>query len=113
MALPPLHDVVRILVTPFDTDGRIDEESLANLVEFSVSAGVHGLGVALGSEIFGAQGGDIFYFLHKQLLVRRGIIRAPMVRGPTTAIDAIISREIDDLLVQLVPTPSSFRRLAV
>lgn len=36
-----------------------------------------------------------------------------MVRGPTTAIDAIISRQIDDLLVQLVPTPSSFRRLAV
>ena len=47
-----LHGVVTILVTPFHDDGRIDEESLANLVEFNISAGVHGIGVALGSEIF-------------------------------------------------------------
>jgi dihydrodipicolinate synthase/N-acetylneuraminate lyase len=305
MSLPPLHGVVPILVTPFDTEGGIDEESLANLVEFNVSAGVHGLGVALGSEVFkfneaerdtvtrcvitaargripivintgaagtdlavfysqnaeaaradalmiippsfmpvsaeeifeyyvaidravgipiilqdvpqapvppglalriadacpnvryikvetqpvtskvaamaaavgerlgifggaggsyfieemrrgalgtmpfcsqpedfvavwnafrrgeeadarrifdrtvmatnrlGAQGGDIFYFLHKQLLVRRGIIRTATVRGPTTAIDAVTAREIDELLNQLVPTPSAYRRLAV
>ena len=52
MSLPLLHGVVPILVTPFDETGRIDEESLTNLVEFNVSAGVHGLGVALGSEIF-------------------------------------------------------------
>ena len=52
MSLPPLHGVVPILVTPFHADGRIDEESLANLVEFNIRAGVHGLGVALGSEIF-------------------------------------------------------------
>jgi 4-hydroxy-tetrahydrodipicolinate synthase len=305
MSLPPLHGVVPILVTPFDTEGRIDEESLANLVEFNVSAGVHGLGVALGSEVFkfneaerdavtrcvitaargripivintgaagtdlavfysrnaeaagadalmiippsfmpvsadeifeyyvaidravdipiilqdvpqapvppglalriadacpnvryikvetqpvtnkvaamaaavgdrlaifggaggsyfieemrrgslgtmpfcsqpedfvavwnafrrgdetdarrifdrtvmatnrlGAQGGDIFYFLHKQLLVRRGVIRTATVRGPTTAIDAVTASEIDELLDQLVPTPSAYRRLAV
>ena len=47
-----LHGVVTILVTPFHDDGRIDEESLANLVAFNISAGVHGIGVALGSEIF-------------------------------------------------------------
>ena len=52
MSLPQLHGVVPILVTPFDETGRIDAESLANLVEFNLSAGVHGLGVALGSEIF-------------------------------------------------------------
>ncbi len=52
MTLPMLHGVVTILVTPFHDDGRIDEESLANLVEFNISAGVHGIGVALGSEIF-------------------------------------------------------------
>ncbi len=52
MALPPLHGVVPILVTPFHEDGRIDEESLVNLVEFNIAAGVHGLGVALGSEVF-------------------------------------------------------------
>ncbi|WP_375451348.1 dihydrodipicolinate synthase family protein [uncultured Devosia sp.] len=52
MPLPMLHGVIPILVTPFHEDGRIDEESLANLVDFNIDAGVHGLGVALGSEIF-------------------------------------------------------------
>ena len=52
MTLPPLHGIIPILVTPFDESGRIDEESLANLVEFNISSGVHGIGVALGSEIF-------------------------------------------------------------
>jgi 4-hydroxy-tetrahydrodipicolinate synthase len=47
-----LHGVVPILITPFDSEGRIDEESLSNLVEFNIRAGVHGLGVALGSEVF-------------------------------------------------------------
>ena len=47
-----LQGIIPILVTPFDAEDRIDEESLANLVEFNIDAGVHGLGVALGSEIF-------------------------------------------------------------
>lgn len=304
MSLPPLHGVVPILLTPFDEAGRIDEESLANLVEFNVAAGVHGLGVALGSEIFklteaerarvtacvikaarrrvpiiinsgaagtdlaihysraaeaagadalmiipptfmpasaeeilgyyvainravgipiilqdvpqgpippglalriagacrnvryikvetlpvtgrvaamveaagdrltifggaggsyfieelrrgalgtmpfcsqpadfvavwdayragdetgarqrfdatimainrlGAQGGDIFYAMHKQLLVRRGIIRTAFVRGPTTALDPVTAREIAELLAQVVPAASPYRRIA-
>lgn len=44
--------VVPILVTPFDKQGRIDEDSLKSLVDFNINAGVHGLGVALGSEVF-------------------------------------------------------------
>jgi dihydrodipicolinate synthase/N-acetylneuraminate lyase len=52
MTLPLLHGVVTILVTPFDAAGRIDEESLANLVDYNIASGVHGLGIALGSEIF-------------------------------------------------------------
>lgn len=304
MTLPPLHGVVPILVTPFDQEGGIDEESLANLVEFNIAAGVHGLGVALGSEIFkfneaeraqvtrrviaaaggrvpivintgaaatdlavfysrnaealganalmvippgfwpvsadeilayyqaidravgipivlqdvpqapippglalriaetcpnvryikvetlpvptkvasmveaagnkltvfggagggyfieemrrgslgtmpfcsqpaafvavwdafrrgdqrearrlfdatimsplrlGAQGGDIFYFLHKQLLVRLGVIRTAVVRGPTTPIDAITAREIEELIAELVPTETKFGAMA-
>lgn len=47
-----IEGVVPILVTPFDEAGRIDEESLASLIDFNVAAGVHGLGVALGSEMF-------------------------------------------------------------
>jgi dihydrodipicolinate synthase/N-acetylneuraminate lyase len=44
--------VFPILVTPFDERSRVDEESLRRLVEFNIEAGVHGLGVALGSEVF-------------------------------------------------------------
>lgn len=49
--LPPLHGVVPIVVTPFDRQDRVDEESLRRLVDFTIDAGVHGLGIALGSEI--------------------------------------------------------------
>jgi 4-hydroxy-tetrahydrodipicolinate synthase len=50
--LPALHGVVPILLTPFDDHGRIDEESLRRLVDFTIAAGVHGLGIALGSEVY-------------------------------------------------------------
>ena len=46
-----MQGVFPILVTPFDTDERVDEDSLRSVVEFNISAGVHGLGIALGSEI--------------------------------------------------------------
>jgi dihydrodipicolinate synthase/N-acetylneuraminate lyase len=48
----PLQGVIPILVTPFDEGGRIDVDSLQSLIDFNIAAGVHGLGVALGSEIF-------------------------------------------------------------
>lgn len=56
----------------------------------------------------GAQGGDIFYAMHKQLLVRLGVIRHAIVRSPTTAIDAITQREIDELLAAIVPEARRF-----
>jgi dihydrodipicolinate synthase/N-acetylneuraminate lyase len=52
MATNPLRGVFPILVTPFDEDSRIDQDSLRSLVEFNLESGVHGLGVALGSEVF-------------------------------------------------------------
>lgn len=52
MATGTMRGVYPILITPFDERGRIDEESLRRLVEFNLAAGVHGLGIALGSEVF-------------------------------------------------------------
>ncbi len=52
MVQQSMQGVVPILVTPFDEQARVDDESLAKLVEFNIAAGVHGLGVALGSEVF-------------------------------------------------------------
>ena len=52
MPTETMQGVFPILVTPFDDNSQIDEESLRRLIEFNLEAGVHGLGVALGSEIF-------------------------------------------------------------
>lgn len=48
----PIRGIVPILITPFDNSGRIDIGSLESLIDFNIKAGVHGLGVALGSEVF-------------------------------------------------------------
>jgi dihydrodipicolinate synthase/N-acetylneuraminate lyase len=52
MNSPRFEGVFPILVTPFDEKGGIDEDSLVRLIEFNIAAGVHGLGVAIGSEMF-------------------------------------------------------------
>ena len=52
MLTEPMRGVYPILLTPFHEDGAIDEESLRRLIDFDLAAGVHGLGVALGSEVF-------------------------------------------------------------
>ncbi len=46
-----MHGVFPILLTPFDDQDRIDEESLRSEVEYAIAAGVHGVGIALGSEM--------------------------------------------------------------
>ena len=50
--LEAMQGVFPILVTPFSEHSQVDEDSLRSLVEFNLKAGVHGLGVALGSEVF-------------------------------------------------------------
>src|SRR6266496_4630147 len=45
-----MQGVYPILMTPFDEQGRIDEDDLRSVVEFNLSNGVHGVGLALGSE---------------------------------------------------------------
>lgn len=52
MAAGSIEGVVPILLTPFLDDGRFDFESLERQVEFNIAAGVHGLGLAIGSEMF-------------------------------------------------------------
>lgn len=51
MAVGQMRGVFPILVTPFDEQARVDVESLRSLVEFELAAGVHGVGIALGSEV--------------------------------------------------------------
>lgn len=44
--------IVPILLTPFTADGQIDDESLRREIDIALKTGVHGLGIAIGSEIF-------------------------------------------------------------
>ena len=44
--------VYPILQTPFDAEGRIDEEDLRHEVEWAIDCGVDGLGIAMASEIY-------------------------------------------------------------
>ena len=52
MPTSTMRGVYPILLTPFDENSQIDEESLRRLIDFNLDAGVHGLGVALGSEVY-------------------------------------------------------------
>ena len=52
MTVSTITGVVPILITPFDSQGRIDVDSLQNLIDFNINSGVHGIGIANGSEIF-------------------------------------------------------------
>ena len=51
MSQDKMRGVYPILLTPFDEQYRVDVESLQSLVSFLVNAGVHGVGVAMGSEV--------------------------------------------------------------
>jgi 4-hydroxy-tetrahydrodipicolinate synthase len=72
---PPMEGVIPILLTPFDEQGRIDPEGLEREVEFVIGAGVHALGIALGSEVFKLTEGE-------RDLVARTVIRAVNGRIP-------------------------------
>lgn len=52
MSRSGIEGVVPILLCPFFEDGRFDFESMERQVEFNIAAGVHGLGLAIGSEMF-------------------------------------------------------------
>src|SRR5262245_15017506 len=46
-----MRGIFPILVTPFDEHEHVHDDDLRAVVEFTIGAGVHGLGIALGSEI--------------------------------------------------------------
>ena len=58
-----------------------------------------------------AQSGDLFYHFHKELLVRRGVIRTAFVRSPTTSPDPVTRGEFDELLTAIVPQAQPFTLL--
>jgi dihydrodipicolinate synthase/N-acetylneuraminate lyase len=51
MKTEPMRGVFPILITPFDTQDRIDVDSLQSVVDYCIDEGVHGLGIAYATEI--------------------------------------------------------------
>ncbi|MCR9136992.1 MAG: dihydrodipicolinate synthase family protein [Alphaproteobacteria bacterium] len=89
-----LHGIVPILLTPFDEDGNIDFDDLSREIEATLDTGVHGIGVAIGSEIFKFGQHD-----RKQLLaavVSNVAGRVPVVMNtsaPGTALAVSLARD--------------------
>ncbi|MBC7234805.1 MAG: dihydrodipicolinate synthase family protein [Chloroflexi bacterium] len=75
MPAKEMRGVYPILITPFDEQSRIDVESLQSLVDFLIDNGVHGIGVALGSEVFK-------FTDEERLLVTRTVVNQAAGRVP-------------------------------
>lgn len=105
-----MRGVFPILVTPFDERSRVDEESLRGLVEFNIAAGVHGLGVALGSEVFKlseAERGQVARTVIEQARKRVPIVINTGANGTDLAV--FYSRMAEDLGADaLMVMPPSF-----
>lgn len=92
-----LRGIVPILLTPFDEAGRIDFDDLAREIDATLETGVHGIGVAIGSEIFKFGQDD-----RKQLLaavVGRVAGHVPVVMNtsaPGTALAVELARDAAD-----------------
>lgn len=98
MSQPDFQGIIPILVTPFDAKGGIDFDSLQQLIEFNVAAGVHGLGIALGSEIFKLTDAERDQVLKVTVETVNG--RVPVVMNtsaPGTDIAVALSRKAQDL----------------
>src|SRR5216683_4185662 len=107
-----MRGVFPILVTPFDDQERIDEDSLRGVVEFNISAGVHGLGIALGSEILKlteAERSQVISVVVDQTRGRVPIVVNTGAQANLTA--ALYSRQAEDLgaaaVMCLPPSPVS------
>lgn len=106
----PMRGVFPILITPFDEQSRIDQESLRRLIDFNIDAGVHGLGVALGSEIFKLSEAERDQVI--SVVVDQTAGRVPVVintGAPGTDLAVLYSRRAEELGADaLMILPPSF-----
>ena len=51
MSEQPMRGMFPVLITPFDEQDQIDEDSLRSVVEYNITAGVHGVVIAFATEI--------------------------------------------------------------
>jgi dihydrodipicolinate synthase/N-acetylneuraminate lyase len=104
-----LQGVYPILAMPFDAVGRIDVEALQREVEFMVSAGVHGVGVALASEVPMLSEAERDLALRTVVDQARGRVRVVMnTSAAGTDLAVLYTRRAQDLganAVMVLPPP--------
>ncbi len=112
MMMQALQGVVPILLTPFDAQERVDVDSLQSLVDFQVAAGVHGVGIALGSEVMKLTEAE--RGLVTRTVADRVAGRVPLVvnsGGESTFVTVINSREAQangaDAVMIIPPAPEA------
>jgi 4-hydroxy-tetrahydrodipicolinate synthase len=76
MSAKTMRGVYPILVTPYDEQCRVDVDSLQHVIEFTLEAGVHGVGIALGSEVIALSEAE-------RVLVTRVVVDQVRGRVPT------------------------------
>ncbi len=87
-----------ILATPFDDDDRIDVDDLRREVEFSIEKGVHGIGIALASEVMKLS--ETERDLVTRTVVDQAKGRVPVVvntGAPSTSLTIQYSKRAEDL----------------
>src|SRR5437899_10703771 len=94
---------------PFDKVGHIDLETLRREVEFMVEAGVHGVGIALASEVPTLSEAERDLALSTVVDQARRRVRVVMNTGAAgTDLAVLYSRRAEDLgadAVMLLPPP--------
>ena len=99
----PMRGVFPILVTPFDDRDRVDVDSLRRVVDYNITQGVHGLGLAYATEI--PKLSDEERLLVARTVVEEAAGRVPVVMttgSPSTYLAAEYSRQAQDLGVDAV-----------
>ena len=106
--------VVPILVTPFDARGGVDEASLRNLIEFNIAGGVHGVGVANGSELFKLSEAERALVVRVVVEAVRGRVPVVISTGaPGTDVSVAFSKAAEDAGADAVMLmPPSFMPVA-
>jgi 4-hydroxy-tetrahydrodipicolinate synthase len=93
-----MRGVFPILVTPFDAEDRVDEESLCRLVEYNIEGGIHGLGLAGATEFAGLTEAERAQVAQIAIDQTRGRVPVIATSGAASTRAAVLySRQMEDL----------------
>lgn len=105
-----MQGVYPILSMPFDADARIDFEDLRHEVEWAIGHGVHGLGIAMASEVYKLIESERDEVLRTVVEQARGRVKIVMnTSAESTDVAIHYSRKAEDLGADaLMVRPTSY-----